>query len=76
MSLSHLRIASYAYKYTTSQSISRSSYSIFSSFPHGTRTLSVNHAYLGLVGESTAFTQNYTTYHLTYYTGNTLGVDY
>ena len=76
MSLSHLRIASYAYKYTTSQSISRSSYSIFSSFPHGTRTLSVNHDYLGFVGDSTAFTQNYTAYHLTFYTGNTLLVDY
>ena len=68
MSLSHLRIASYAYKYTTSQSISLSSYSIFSSFPHGTCALSVNHGYLGLVGDSTAFTRNYTSYHLTHYT--------
>ncbi len=68
MSLSHLRIAPYAYKYTTSLSFSHSFYRYFSSFPHGTCSLSVIHVYLGFVGDSTIFTRNYTTYHTTFYT--------
>lgn len=68
MSLSQLRIAPHAYKYTTSRSFSHSFYRFFSSFPHGTCTLSVNHRYLGLVGDATIFTQNYTTYHHTWNT--------